>query len=512
MFGWQTILKNKHSLVKWLLAMVIPVILVAGYLGATSHVTQHANRLKVAVVNLDKPAQFEGEQQSVGAKLTDQFKASKKLAVKKYSSEKSAREALKLGQISSVIVFPNKMTQQLANFKSSGKNVNVRQVIATGNNQFATQYTSRVLEDLINEANVKLSMGISNDSTLKNLAKQSNSLADKTSDLQANLQVVGNAIDTDTAKDLQTDASDLATQLATYSVELNTAISNSDTDKIKEAAAKINDVSYKMQTTVVGGISNIVVNLNNTQALSQKSGIIQTEATSVKNGQTAISNKLKSLLGDKSETTTSLTQMLTLNITDIKPVKNDGQVILPQVLAVGVTVMAILFGLVLTIKPEKPEALALEQWWDNFQIGGLLSVVGALLMTTSVLLWKIPIAHFWFIVGVVILAEWIMLSFVWYLKQLFGQAGWWLATGISVLQLIIVAVSYPAIVQDTAFGISRPFWPLTALISAVNHITFSGEIQQNVMILVIWWIILTILLVSQYRFRQRKSLTEKIDE
>ena len=175
-------------------------------------------------------------------------------------------------------------------------------------------------------------------------------MADKTSKPICN---VGNAIDTDTAKDLQTDASDLATQLATYSVELNTAISNSDTDKIKEAAAKINDVSYKMQTTVVGGISNIVVNLNNTQALSQKSGIIQTEATSVKNGQTAISNKLKSLLGDKSETTTSLTQMLTLNITDIKPVKNDGQVILPQVLAVGVTVMAILFGLVLTIKPEK---------------------------------------------------------------------------------------------------------------------------------------------------------------
>ena len=96
--------------------------------------------------------------------------------------------------------------------------------------------------------------------------------------------------------------------------------------------------------------------------------------------------------------------------------------------------------------------------------------------------------------------------------KLFGKAGWWLATGISVLQLIIVAVSYPAIVQETVFGISRPFWPLTALISAVNHITFSGEIQQNVMILVIWWIILTILLVSQYRFRQRKSLTEKIDE
>ncbi|GMA69704.1 hypothetical protein GCM10025879_09500 [Leuconostoc litchii] len=512
MSGWRTILENKRSLIKWLVVTILPVILVAGYLGSVSHVTQHAYRLRVGVVNLDSAAQFEGEKQNVGTKLTDQLLTNKKLTFKSYKSQQEAQQALKLGQITSVIIFPKQMTKQLASFKSTGQNVSVKQTIATGNNQFATQYSQQIITNLIGEINVKLSMGISNDSTLKNLAKQSNTLADKTADLQANLQAVGNAIDIDTAKELQSDTNDLTTQLATYTVELNTAISNSDTDKIKEAAAKINDVSYKMQTTVAGGISNITANLSNTKALSQQSGIIQSDATAVKNGQNSISSKLNSLLSDKADTTSSLTQMLTLSTTDIRQVKNNGQAIFAQCVAMGVTAMAILFGLVLSIKPLKPEALALEQWWGTFQVGGVLSVISALLMTGSAVLWHVPITNVWFATGIIVLAEWVMMSIIWYLKQLLGQNGWWLALGLFILQAVIVVISYPSIVQETVFGVSRTFWPLSTLISALNHLIFGGDVQQEVMILIIWWIILTILLVSNYRLQQRHRLIEKVVE
>jgi len=319
----------------------------------------------------------------------------------------------------------------------------------------------RQLAQALNHENALLMIGTANSSMLKNLANQSQNLSQEANDLQTNLQAVGNGIDAQKASDLQETAQEETAKLANYSAQLNDAISAGDTSKISEMASAINDVSYTMQISVVGGISNMAANLNNTKALSDESGIIQSSAKKIQQGQSSIAGKLKDTLGEQesSKNVSPLSQMMAFNMTDIQPVKQDGQFILPNLLVIGMTLLSILFGLVLPIKSTKQEMLALEQWWRNFQVGGVLSIVTVLLMTTSALFWQISLGKFFTITVVTLLASWAMMSIVWYLKQVLGQSGWWLSIVLMTMQVIFTVTSIPSSMSTALFNITRSIFP-----------------------------------------------------
>ncbi|OQJ80557.1 hypothetical protein BMS81_01390, partial [Leuconostoc pseudomesenteroides] len=93
-----------------------------------------------------------------------------------------------------------------------------------------------------------------------------------------------------------------------------------------------------------------------------------------------------------------------------------------------------------------------------------------------------------------------------------GQAGWWLSTVLLAIQTVFVVPNDPIILQDSIFAFIRPFWPLSALKNAVNSLVFGGnDIEQNVMILIIWLLALTILLVTYYRVKQRENLKQELN-
>lgn len=510
MSSWQYLLKNKRQLAKWLVAAMIPVIFVAGFLGTMGHTTQQASRLKVAVVNLDDGGQYRGKQQNIGADFSRRLRNEKTFMAINYTTKKQAKLALLDGKISAIVVIPSALTSQLSDFQKSGKTINLQQIIASGQSQFASQYMQRQLAQALNHENALLMIGTANSSMLKNLANQSQNLSQEANDLQTNLQAVGNGIDAQKASDLQETAQEETAKLANYSAQLNDAISAGDTSKISEMASAINDVSYTMQTSVVGGISNMAANLNNTKALSDESGIIQSSAKKIQQGQSSIAGKLKDTLGEQesSKNVSPLSQMMAFNMTDIQPVKQDGQFILPNLLVIGVTLLSILFGLVLPIKSTKQEMLALEQWWRNFQVGGVLSIVTVLLMTTSALFWQISLGKFFTITVVTLLASWAMMSIVWYLKQVLGQSGWWLSIVLMTMQVIFTVTSIPSSMSTALFNITRSIFPLTALNRAISQLIFGGNVQQNVAIIVLWLLIFTILLVTYYRVKQRQNLEE----
>jgi len=244
--------------------------------------------------------------------------------------------------------------------------------------------------------------------------------------------------------------------------------------------------------------------------LSDESGIIQSSAKKIQKGQSDIAGKLKDTLGDQesSKNSSPLSQMMVFDMTDMQPVKQDGQLILPNLLAIGVTLLSVLFGLILPIKSTKSEMLALEQWWRNFQVGGIMSLVSVMLMTLSAVFWQVSLAKIFAITTVTLLASWAMMSIVWYLKQVLGQSGWWLSIVLMIGQLIFTVTSLPSSVSTTVFNVIRSLLPLTALKRAINQLIFGGNVQQNLAIIIIWLLIITILLVTYYRVKQRQNLKE----
>lgn len=507
MFSWQLLLKDKRQLVKWLFVILVPTLLVAGFIGATSHMAQHASKLQVAVVNQDQSAKYQGKTQNVGKNFAEVLQKSKTLSFVTYSTPEKANDALHTGRVSGVVILPKSLTQDVSEFKKTGKSVTIKQIIASGQSQFASQYVQHELDNVLNRENARLMMGVSNDSVLKNLTTQSQNLSQESSDLQLNLQAIGNGIDTDNAEELQEKATDVANKMANYSAQMNDAVQANDTAKIQEMAVAMNDLSYTMQTSVVGGIGNIAASLNTTKALSDKSGIIQSSAKTLKKGQTSIADKLQKMSGEQADNkeTSPLTQLLVFDRQDVQPIRQSGQTILPNILVIGVTLLAILFGLLLPMKPVKQEALALEQWWENFQVAGLLNAIAVALMVASGIFWHVSLFNFWVIVGITIVASWAMMSIIWYLKEWLGQLGWWLGTTILTLQTIFAVTTVPQSMTTGIFNYFYNIWPLSALNHVVRQLIFGGNIQQNVIILVIWFLAITILLVTYYRMKQRQN-------
>lgn len=507
MSSWQNLLKNKRQLVKWLLAVLIPVLLVVGFLGTINYQTQQLNGLRVAIVNLDKGGQYRGKQQNIGANFAGELSQKKTFRAVTYATRQKAETALSHGEVSAVVIIPANLTRQLPGLNKSGKNISIQQLVASGQSKIATQYIQTELMQALNRENTRLISGTADSSILSSLANQSQSLSKQAKDLQVNLQAVGNGVDTQTASDLQDKVRDQTTKLANYSAQLNAAISANDTEKISEMASEINDVSYTMQTTIAGGVDSIVANLNNVKAMSDESGIIQSSANDIQNGQSSIADKLKESLGQQtsSNNQSPLTQTLIFNIKDLQPIKQDGQSFLPNVLVVGVTILSLLFGLMLPVKSTKQEALALEQWWETFQIGGVFSAIAVALMVFGAGFWQISIENFWAVAGTTLLASWVVMSIVWYLKQVLGQAGWWLASLLMTLQTIFAVIAIPGTMTTGFFGLLQSIWPLATFNRAINQIIFGGDVQQNLIVLVLWLLVFTILLVTYYRIKQRRN-------
>lgn len=514
MSSWLYLFKNKRQLVKWLVATMLPILFVVGFLSVTNHTSQQVNQLRVAVVNLDKGARYRDKKRHIGDDFSRTLHQAKSFKTINYATQKQAESALRHGNVSAVVVMPINFTSQLASAQKSGKSVSIKQLIASGQSQFASQYIQRELISTLNRENTLLSVGMANSSVLKNLTNQSQNLSKQANDLQVNLQAVGNGINEQTTNDLQEKANDEATKLATYSAQLNDAVNAGDTTKIQELAVAINDVSYAMQTTVVGGISNISANLSQTKALSDRTGVIQSSAKDIQNGQSRIASQLKNMLGEQTanQNISPLSQILSFDMTDIQPIKQGGQTILPNILVVGVTMLAMLFGLMLPLKPAKKEALALEQWWGTFQIAGVLNILAIMLMLFGTMVLNISIGNYWSVTGVTLLASLAMMSIVWYLKQVMGQTGWWLALAVMLLQAIFTITTTPIAMSTGILKFVHNILPLTALNNAIKRLVFGGNVQQEVMILILWLLVFVILLVTYYRVQQRQILKNELSE
>ena len=81
-----------------------------------------------------------------------------------------------------------------------------------------------------------------------------------------------------------------------------------------------------------------------------------------------------------------------------------------------------------------------------------------------------------------------------------------------ILQAVFVLSISPAQTIPTVVHMSDMVWPLAALYRVTTAIIFGGAVQQDLLILALWWLVLTILLVSYYRMKQRQSFKNELSQ
>ncbi|MDR0846349.1 MAG: YhgE/Pip domain-containing protein [Lactobacillales bacterium] len=90
---WRKILKSKYLLAGVILVSFLPAIYAVTFIGSMWDPYGHVDRLPVAVVNLDKPTEFEGQKVAIGENLVKELKKDKALDYhfikdEKFNSEK----------------------------------------------------------------------------------------------------------------------------------------------------------------------------------------------------------------------------------------------------------------------------------------------------------------------------------------------------------------------------------------------------------------------------------------
>ncbi|MGX7051312.1 YhgE/Pip domain-containing protein [Leuconostoc palmae] len=511
MLTWRNLIQNKHQLIKWLWAVAIPAVLVIGVLITNGHRTQQAKNFSLGVINLDQGADYQGKKQRIGNKLQRDFQENHDFKVKSYATEKNLKKAVLQGDITAAVIIPKNLTQQLAEFQQHGETVRLPLFLAMGNNAFAGEYLQRVLNQTLTRESSMLSLGTDNGSTLKNIAAKSQELSEQTDNLQSSLQSVGSSLDAENASDLRDTASDTATKLASYSAQLNDAVNAGDTTKIQAMAVAINNLSYTFQSDIVNGISNIASSLNQTKALSDNNGAIQSSVKKIKSQQSALSDKLNELFGDTDSDTKSspLTQMLVFDITDLKPIKQDGQILLPMVIVSSVIIFTVLVGILLPVTTTKLDGLALKEWWQTFSVIGSFTLLASLLIVSTTLMLHVTVNNVFLLTIAIILATLASITLTWYLKQWLGQVGWWLSVSFMIGQAILANIS---VVSNQWLSYLQGMLPLSVLGHVIRAIVFDNNVQQDFLILILWCVLLTIVLVSYYRMKQRQYLKSALEQ
>ena len=111
---WKAILKHKFFIIVILALALVPAIYNYIFLGSMWDPYGNLNRLPVAVVNLDKPSELDGQTLKIGNDLVKELKKTKNLDYH-FVSEKTATDGIKSGKYYMKVTLPE------AFFKSSCK-------------------------------------------------------------------------------------------------------------------------------------------------------------------------------------------------------------------------------------------------------------------------------------------------------------------------------------------------------------------------------------------------------
>ena len=100
---WKQLLKNKMLLIVLIAIIAIPTIYTTLFLGSMWDPYGKTDQLPVAIVNLDKPVEYEGNTLNVGDKLVDKLKKNKELKFS-FVNSKEASKGLEDGKYYMVII------------------------------------------------------------------------------------------------------------------------------------------------------------------------------------------------------------------------------------------------------------------------------------------------------------------------------------------------------------------------------------------------------------------------
>ncbi len=263
---WKAIFKHKFFIIVILALALVPAIYNYIFLGSMWDPYGNLNKLPVAVVNLDKSSELNGQKLKLGDDVVAEMKKSKDLDYH-FVSEKSAADGLKSGKYYMKITFPEQFSEQAASLMTnSPKSVQLDYQTTSGHNYIS----SKMSESAMNQLEAEVSKNITQNYT--------EAIFDNLSNLKTGMKSAsdGSVKLADGSKTALTGSNELASNLSKLADSSVTFTNGAD--KLKIGVNQYLDGVKQAQTgasQLASGeqqFSNATVQLaNGTQTLADKS-------------------------------------------------------------------------------------------------------------------------------------------------------------------------------------------------------------------------------------------------
>lgn len=145
---WKAILKHKFFIIVILALALVPAIYNYIFLGSMWDPYGNLNRLPVAVVNLDKPSELDGQTLKIGNDLVKELKKTKNLDYH-FVSEKTATDGIKSGKYYMKVTLPEAFSSQAASLMTKNpKLVQVDYQTTSGHNYISSKMSESAMNQL----------------------------------------------------------------------------------------------------------------------------------------------------------------------------------------------------------------------------------------------------------------------------------------------------------------------------------------------------------------------------
>ena len=560
---WKSLLRNKLMLIVVIAIIVIPIIYAGLFLKSMWDPYGNVDSLPVAVVNEDKPVEYNGKTLSIGKDMTDELKDNDSMAFNIVDS-KTAEDGLANGTYYMVIKIPENFSANAATVMDNDpKQMELSYETNPGTNYIASKLSETAMLKLRDNIASKVTETYT-ETVFDSISEAGDGMqeaADGSGKIEDGLNTAadGNKTITKNLKKLSTStltfvsgADSLTEGLKTYTDGVAKLSENSSalTDGTKKLSTGAKTLSSGATTlangtktlangtsTLLSGTEKLVSNnstLNNgAKQLADGAAQIQSGSSQLYDGSKKLGSGMKELKDGSKTLTTSLSDGATTvkdnsasdetikmfatpvvnDETKLTDVPNNGHAMAPYMMSVGLWVGALAFCLMYPLAQYKGKLKSGFAWWASK--ASVLYPVAILQGICLILLLRafngFTPAEMGKTVLFACLTSMTFTSIMYFFNITIGKVGSFLMLVFMVVQLAGSAGTYPVEVSPSFVAKIHAYVPFTYTVDAFRA-TISGgrSITTSIIVMVALLVIFTILTILQFNHMTKRKKAEKV--
>ena len=560
---WKSLLRNKLMLIVVIAIIVIPIIYAGLFLKSMWDPYGNVDSLPVAVVNEDKPVEYNGKTLSIGKDMADELKDNDSMAFNIVDS-KTAEDGLANGTYYMVIKIPENFSANAATVMDDDpKQMELSYETNPGTNYIASKLSETAMLKLRDNIASKVTETYT-ETVFDSISEAGDGMqeaADGSGKIEDGLNTAadGNTTITKNLKKLSTStltfvsgADSLTEGLKTYTdgvakLSENSSALTGGTKKLSTGAKTLSSGAATLAngtktlangtSTLLSGTEKLVSNnstLNNgAKQLADGAAQIQSGSSQLYDGSKKLGSGMKELKDGSKTLTTSLSDGATTvkdnsasdetikmfatpvvnDETKLTDVPNNGHAMAPYMMSVGLWVGALAFCLMYPLAQYKGKLKSGFAWWASkasvlYPVAILQGI--CLIMLLHAFNGFTP-AEMGKTVLFACLASMTFTSIMYFFNITLGKVGSFLMLVFMVVQLAGSAGTYPVEVSPSFVAKIHAYVPFTYTVDAFRATISGGRtITTSIIVMVALLVIFTILTILQFNHMTKRKKAEKV--